>query len=62
LFIRERWPSVLVDVVQVLLCQPRELLLALEDDIVAGDEVEAPHTQLRGTMKLRGLKETCNNQ
>ena len=48
----------LIDVLQLLPRQLREPFLVLEDDIVAGDEVEAPRTQLGGTMKLRGQQET----
>ena len=48
----------LVDVVHVLSHKLRELFLVLEDDIVTGDEVKAPRTQLGGIVKLRGQKET----
>ena len=48
----------LVDVVHVISSQLRELFFVLNDDIVAGDKVKAPCTQLRGIVELRGQKET----
>ena len=48
----------LVDVDHVVSYKLRELFFGLEDDIVAGDKVEAPCTQLGGVVKLRGQKET----
>ena len=43
----------LVDVVHVISSQLRELFFVLNDDIVAGDKVKAPCTQLRGIVELR---------
>ena len=50
--------AMLVDVVHVRSGQLRELFFVLEDDVVAGDKVKAPCTQLGGIVELRGQKET----
>ena len=52
LFVRHRWPAVCGHMIQVLILQHGEALLFHIGEVVAGDEVETPRTELISIMKL----------
>ena len=52
----------LIDVIQIISSELRELFFVLEDFVVARDEVEAPCTQLGGIVQLGGEKNTLESK
>ena len=47
-----RWPLVFSHVGKVVFSDEGEVLLLLEDEVVAGDEVETPAAELLGIVEL----------